>query len=293
MKKIKKILFSVGLCLCLAFTGIFATGCSNVNLTDEQLKKLLEVVDHSDEFMNDSLDLLQKSNDKLDKEKASCILQNAILKLKTNNGNIWDNLTVNTPSGDVHTAYKLSSGKYVYCYNNSSGHNRVYIQGYLDTGSNVIPQDYIIYGCHVEATSDSNNTPCTALTPVDLYIYQCCIEEITRYVDGNDVQKIVGYDENDDYYVINYCFDGVFFNVPHVTGCLEYKIDKNSRICSLKLSLLGEITFEQDGEGHYAHDIEYIYRVFQGEYILSYGNVSENEMIAKLTACGVDLANII
>ncbi|MBQ7351297.1 MAG: hypothetical protein IJW59_00305 [Clostridia bacterium] len=89
--KTKKIL--AGACLGLVGMGAM-TGCS-VKLTESQRDKIMSVVENSDTFMDESLDLLKESNEKLDKESAFGLLRLAIKRLGTNAQDIFDNLKIN------------------------------------------------------------------------------------------------------------------------------------------------------------------------------------------------------
>lgn len=101
--KTKKILAGVGLGLvgmgCL-------TGCS-VDLTDAQRDKIMTVVDNSDAFMDESLELLKESNDKLDKERAFGLLRLAIKRIETNAQDVFNNLKIN-----VSTDWDATDGYY-------------------------------------------------------------------------------------------------------------------------------------------------------------------------------------
>ena len=56
----------------------------------EQKNKILTVVDNSDKFMEESLDLLQESNQKLDRETAYKLYQYSVNRLKTNYGKVYE-----------------------------------------------------------------------------------------------------------------------------------------------------------------------------------------------------------
>ena len=89
--KTKKILAGVG----LGIVGVGClTGCS-AELTDTQKDKIMSVVENSDTFMNESLELLKESNQKLDKESAFGLLRLAIKRLETNAQDVFKNLKIN------------------------------------------------------------------------------------------------------------------------------------------------------------------------------------------------------
>lgn len=93
MKKLNKV-------LCL---GAFAaasvmplSGCNlfSQNLSEEQIDKLMYALDNADSFMDESLDLLEKSNEKLNNEEAYNLVRLARKYLYLNKDGVRDNLKV-------------------------------------------------------------------------------------------------------------------------------------------------------------------------------------------------------
>ena len=62
MKKLTKILSAVALC---GVGAVTLAGCTDINLSQAQMDKIITVVDNSDKFMKDTMDLLNKQNKKL------------------------------------------------------------------------------------------------------------------------------------------------------------------------------------------------------------------------------------
>ena len=81
--KSKKVLKTLGVgALCLCGALIFS-GCS-MDLSQDQIDKLMFAVDNSQEFMQDTLDLLEKQNDKMDAEQAYKMYRYAVNKFYLN-----------------------------------------------------------------------------------------------------------------------------------------------------------------------------------------------------------------
>lgn len=114
MKK-KNILKMLGVGV-LALTGTFAfAGCSDINLTEKQIDKILYVVDESDTFMQDVLDLMEKSTNKLNKEEAYDLYKLSILKLSTNQDGILNNLKISASESREGTQnYRYEGLNYLY-----------------------------------------------------------------------------------------------------------------------------------------------------------------------------------
>ena len=92
--KLNKILAGVGLGVMLTGGTMMATGCTNIDLTQSQFDKILEVVDNSDKFMNETMDLLQENNKKIDKATAVKMYELAVARLELNYNNVWDSIKV-------------------------------------------------------------------------------------------------------------------------------------------------------------------------------------------------------
>ena len=76
----------------LALTGALTfAGCS-VELSQDQTKKVMTVVDNADVFMEDVLNLMEKATNKLDREEAYDLYFYAAKKLESNGENVLNNL---------------------------------------------------------------------------------------------------------------------------------------------------------------------------------------------------------
>lgn len=102
----KKIIAGVGMGLMLGTGAMFATGCSQVPITQEQLDKIMTVVDNSDVFMSESLDLLKESNNKLDRSVAVRLYNYALTRLYTNRDEVLNNMSMRV----VGETYELDMG---------------------------------------------------------------------------------------------------------------------------------------------------------------------------------------
>ena len=128
-EKNKKILKSLGVGALACFGMFTLTGCS-FSLTPEQMEKVMYVVDESDRFMKDTLDLLEKQNAKLDKEEAWDLFRMADAKLALNANNVWDNLVLTTEEddGEVYVSrwFKTSDGTQVLSRDDDHGPEVIY-----------------------------------------------------------------------------------------------------------------------------------------------------------------------
>ena len=98
-EKNKKILNGLGVGALACFGMFTLTGCT-INLTDEQMEKVMYVVDESEHFMKDTLDLLGKQNAQLDKEDAWNLYKVARTRYLLNDDNIRDNMVLKLTSDD-------------------------------------------------------------------------------------------------------------------------------------------------------------------------------------------------
>ena len=114
-EKTKKIMAGLGIGLALMGGAFTMTGCTNM-LTQDQINKILTVVDNSDKFMEESLDLLEENNKILDSSQALKFYEYSINRIILNKDNIWDNLKVSFNYNNDESEYyeqhyfKLNSG---------------------------------------------------------------------------------------------------------------------------------------------------------------------------------------
>lgn len=139
-EKNKNILKGLGVGALACFGMLTFTGCS-VELSQEQINKIVHVVERSDKFMDDTLDLLEKQNAKLSKEEGWDLYQTALTIFLTNQEGIRNNIKI--------TAEDLEGDKFVtYHYNDLQGTDIV-----LETGSELRGNDRITF----VAEEDSDN----------------------------------------------------------------------------------------------------------------------------------------
>ncbi|MBO5954635.1 MAG: hypothetical protein J6Q13_01555 [Clostridia bacterium] len=109
-EKTKNILKGLGVGT-LACVGLFGlTGCS-IDLSQEQVDKIMYTVDNSDKFMQETLDLLEKQNQELDKQQAFDTYNLAKTKVLLNYDNMYDNLKISLNSSKTGYTKHLKSFK--------------------------------------------------------------------------------------------------------------------------------------------------------------------------------------
>ena len=91
MKKLTKILSAVALC---GVGAVTLADCTDINLSQAQMDKIITVVDNSDKFMKDTMDLLNKQNKKLDKSEAYDLLKLAEVRTQLQMDNIMENIRI-------------------------------------------------------------------------------------------------------------------------------------------------------------------------------------------------------
>lgn len=110
--KLKKIC-----CGIVAGLGLLSlTGCNSVSskLSDDQINNLLTIADNADKFMDETMDLLEGANEKIDLDQAYRVYERAILEFDLNVGGKRDNLILEQYQNGV-------LGGYVYYYKNANG----------------------------------------------------------------------------------------------------------------------------------------------------------------------------
>lgn len=113
-KKLKKILAGIGLCAVVGCGAMFATGCAGVNLTQDQVDKIVSIADNGKNWIDETLDILQANNNKLNSSDALNLYERARLRLAVNEDNVWSNLkiTLNENFGDVgFISYEMKAFK--------------------------------------------------------------------------------------------------------------------------------------------------------------------------------------
>ena len=111
----------LGLCV-LVLAGLFSlAGCnlSGKSLSDEQIDKLMYLADSADNFMDESLKLLDSQKKELDIEEGYRLYQTALVNFDLNVDGIRDNVIIeSTEDGTVSTVqyFKTSDDKYVYLW---------------------------------------------------------------------------------------------------------------------------------------------------------------------------------
>ncbi len=105
--KTKKIIAGVGMGLMLASGSLLATGCTDINLSQAQTDKILQVVDNCDNFMENTMNILEEQNKQIDVKQASKLYEMAVAKLELNYNDIWSSLKISNivTRGDKDNGY--------------------------------------------------------------------------------------------------------------------------------------------------------------------------------------------
>lgn len=140
--KINKIMAGIGIGCAILSSGFLMTGCS-VDLSEEQKNKILTVVENSDKFMNETLDILQDSNSKIDRDTAVKLYEKSVARLIVNYNNVWDNMkfSVENKYFDAEECNQYSEtkvitmsngNKYMLLYYDGNNDNVVELQSITD-----------------------------------------------------------------------------------------------------------------------------------------------------------------
>lgn len=146
-EKNKKILKGLGVGALACFGMLTFTGCS-VDLSQQQIDKLMYTVENSDKFMDEVVDLLNKQNNQMDKQKIFDLYRLAETKLMLNYDNVLDNLKVTSKvvsDDDFQSVkfYKTESGQRVAIMNDMDSSEIVYSNENKTAVCNGIGQDYV------------------------------------------------------------------------------------------------------------------------------------------------------
>lgn len=109
--KLKKIFAGIGLCSMMTAGAFMTTGCTNIDLSQEQVDKIMTVVDNSDKFMSGSLELLEDNNKIADIDRVVKLYELAKGKLILNYDNVWDNLKLSMQTEFSDPEWKSSNQK--------------------------------------------------------------------------------------------------------------------------------------------------------------------------------------
>ncbi len=241
--KTKKLLAGLGLAAVFGVGGLGLTGCS-VELSEEQVEKVMTVVDRSDVFMDETIDLLESSNSELDRKDIAKLYEYSLYKLKVNYGNIWDNMSVEFKQefwekkeqefnfamtynffklGDLNVAYMLSNGT----------------------------PDSSSYFDNAESESPTGEDPVPSVSQIRTFTYNVNSTFIPMLAAGNITEDtIVDYEvlENGDYRV--YACDTIDLGdgegsiAPAVMECI---ISKDGRLLS-KTYVVNQLRSEAEGD---------------------------------------------
>lgn len=109
MKKSRKIFAGIAMGMMLAGGTILTTGCTDINLTQDQTNKILQVVDNCDDFMNKTMNILEEQNNTIDARQAAKMYEMAVAKLELNFANVWSGLKVKVTLTGRNVKYQSNS----------------------------------------------------------------------------------------------------------------------------------------------------------------------------------------
>ena len=150
--KLNKILAGVGLGVMLTGGTMMATGCTNIDLTQSQVDKILEVVDNSDKFMNETMDLLQENNKKIDKATAVKMYELAVARLELNYNNVWDSVKVSLDNQYEDYGYLVD----MQIFKKTNGYRIVAML--YDEDKDGVYDDYELHDYEIYANNPSGST---------------------------------------------------------------------------------------------------------------------------------------
>lgn len=141
--KIKKIIAGIGIGCIVMSSGALMAGCS-LELTEEQENKIQTVIDNSNQFMDSTMDILQDSVSKIDRDMAVKLYEKSVARLMVNYNNVWDNVAFSIENkfydagsdGYQYQETKIigmeNGNKYCLEYGDSNGDNVVELQSISD-----------------------------------------------------------------------------------------------------------------------------------------------------------------
>ena len=274
-EKTKKIMAGLGIGLALATGGTLITGCSDV-LTKEQMDKVLTVVDNSDKFMNETLDLLQENNKILDGKAAVKLYNWAMNRLHLNYENVWDNLKITMVNNG---AEGLPAKFETYYYKLSSGVN-VLLQKEVDGSGSC---GYVYHDSTQEAkVFESGGEGYASASPrcsFEYYAYTAC----TGMTDGmyltfteDDVVSCKVNDNNN--YVIVLAVDD--FMETGLEGMVDIEITQEGYLNTIQYTMIQNMPIDKSDPSKGRGDFSIINPTFKYEY----GVLTEAEVQANIDA---------
>jgi len=209
----KKLLAGLGIGLTLAGGSMMMTGCTNVNLSDAQVDKLLSVVDNADVFMNNMTETSKTMVWADEKERVYDMLRTGFYNMATC-GDVLDNLRVTFDMpGDVDENWAYFGNNWTMNFYKKADGKRVY---YLNTDADSVNGSFAViendeFSCvRVDGDNASKKfvdgvfRSCASdgLSMISLNLYVFADLEINDFVDfkkldnGNYFVKIYRYVED-------------------------------------------------------------------------------------------------
>lgn len=206
-EKTKKIIAGLGIGLAISGAGLL-TGCTDINLTQEQTDKILTVVDNADTFMKDVME-----NNQLNKSKAYDLLKIVGVKAKLNVDGYFNNVKIvcsrhkNNDFYDTVEILKYDDDHFASVnYNKDLGDNYNIEYVYTkEVGSEKLKKSVSYYTFSHTPTGDIDNTKPTIVENDYVSPYLCGYMAVFDFVEyycitENDILSVTKNEKNN--YVI-------------------------------------------------------------------------------------------
>lgn len=276
-EKTKKIMAGLGIGLALATGGTLITGCSDV-MTKEQMDKVLTVVDNSEKFMNETLDLLQENNKILDGKTAVKLYNWAMNRLHLNYENVWDNLKITMINNGAEDLNDVTEKCETYYYKLSSGVN-VLLQKEIDGSESYYRYHDSTQEAKVFESGGEGYTLSSTRCSFEYYAYTAC----TGMVDGmyltfteDDVVSCKVNDNNN--YVIVLAVDD--FMDTGLEGMVDIEITQEGYLNTIQYTMIQNMPIDKNDPSKGMGDYSIINPTFKYEY----GVLTEAEVQANIDA---------
>lgn len=257
-EKSKNILKGLGVGALACFGMLTFTGCS-VDLTKDQIDKLIYTVESSDKFMQDALDLLEKENAKLNAEQAWNLYKLAKTKLFLNDNGVRDNFKATLNDVNSLCFYKTSNGDYVA----------------FNAGGDVLNVTYEEDGKVYEYYKDERGVSKSELGDGEVEQYLYYDLPYCNYVDVKE-EDIVSCDilENGNYKIT---FLNTWSDDPESyaqTNLIEIEISKEAKFIKERILICSQILDDDQNHEYYSFEeemlVDYEYNVITDEDVSSY-----------------------
>lgn len=290
-KNFKKVIAGMGIATMLG-CGVVATGCADISLTQEQVDKIVSVVDNSDKFMDETLDLLESSNEKLDKESIVNLYKLANVRLTLNKDNVWDNMRFAISSNIGEELAKDNNFSAMITLFKRADGNRLIItsldenaDGEYDTRASYDSfsiNEILSASEQTETSGDSEQTETSgdmatiASMPTFTYVVGGGLSEFLdmAHFEKEDIvdYKVLG---NGNYYITAVCEGKILAEQQDQTVIVECEITQDGYMVAKKYYCLGQLN-----DGYEKHST-----TVSVAMTFEYGTLIESEVQAEFDSC--------